>query len=370
MFKRWSHQTSMPRGARASASSLLLLTIALHVLGCQDRGGLGSTGSGASDGEETQAQDADSTQSSPTDSGASSSTAPTGSSMQDSTQGSSSSSQSSSEEPKDPDAGEGPILPMVTGTCPTFKEGVLKFQPAGISRARRVQVYAPEKTQENRGPIVFFWHGMGAHPTQSLRAMGKTLKDLQAAGGWLIAPYPDPRALPVPWYAFFSDKEDDHLLADEIVACAMSQKLIDPRRIHGLGMSAGSFQGGEMSFMRSNYVASSALYSGGFLEERDVPTRQGSNDPVATMLLFGGEMDRIAHVTYRRTSDKYLKQLKVPKDRAILCNHRRGHTMPSSAHPGVWKFFVDHPFRVHPASYADKLPEPIADYCKLVVDNP
>lgn len=347
------------------------MTVLMSV-GCQDRGGLSSSNPQGS-GTDTKAQDAQGTQSSTlssTPSNGGNSVTLTGSSMPDSTGVDSSSSSSSSQDPKDPDPGASPVLPMVTGTCPSFEEGVLKFQPAGIDRARRVQVYAPEQPQENSGPIVFFWHGMGAHPTQSLRSMGKTLKDLQARGGWLIAPYPDPRALPVPWYAFFSDKEDDHLLADEILACAISQKLIDPRRIHVLGMSAGSFQGGEMSFMRSSYVASSALYSGGFLEERDVPTRQGAQDPVATMLLFGGDIDRIAHVTYRRTSDKYIKQLKVPKDRAILCNHRRGHTMPSSAHAGVWKFFVDHPFRVHPPAYADKLPEPIADYCKLVVDNP
>lgn len=336
---------------------------------CQDRGGHFASEPRPTDAQ-PDVQDPQSTEASPTSSASPSATKTQSSMPKDSSDLGTSSEEPSGEPSDDPEFGPMPSLPLVTGTCPTFEEGVLKFQPAGINRARRVQVYAPANPQEDRGPIVFFWHGMGAHPTQSLRSMGKTLRDLQEQGGWLIAPYPDPRALPVPWYAFFSKKEDDHLLADEIVACAISQKLIDPRRIHVLGMSAGSFQGGEMSFLRSNYVASSALYSGGFLEERDVPVRKGATDPVATMLLFGGEIDRVAHVTYRRTSDKYIKQLKVPKDRAILCNHRRGHTMPSSAHPGVWQFFVDHPYQVHPASYADKLPEPIADYCKLVVDNP
>lgn len=346
-----------------------LLVAASLWAGCQDRGGLASAQEPKGPRPNPNALG---TQTQSTSQPSSSSSDP--SSTQDSTtqdiQSSSfSSSQDSGQQPQDPELGVPKDLPMVTGTCPKFEEGVLKFHPAGIKRARRVQVYAPDTPKEG-GPMVLFWHGMGAHPTQSLRSMGKTFSDLQAQGGWLIAPYPDPRALPVPWYAFFSDKQDDHLLADEIVACAISQKLIDPRRIHVLGMSAGSFQGGEMSFLRSSYVASSALYSGGFLEERKVPARQGAQDPVATMLLFGGNIDRVAHVTYRRTSDKYIKQLKVSKDRAILCNHRRGHTMPSSAHPGVWKFFVDHPYQVHPPSYANELPEPIADYCKLVVDNP
>lgn len=339
---------------------------ALLLGGCQDRGGHASLGP-----QEPRPNPTDqSTQSLESSSPTSSASTHPGSSTQETSTADSSASDSGSQGPQDPDPGKPMQLPMVTGTCPTFEQGVLKFHPAGIKRARRVQVYAPKNPQENAGPIVFFWHGMGAHPTQSLRSMGKTLAELRAQGGWLIAPYPDPRALPVPWYAFFSDKEDDHFLADEIVACAISQRLIDPRRIHVLGMSAGSFQGGEMSFLRSNYVASTALYSGGFLEERSVPARKGAQDPVATMLLFGGEIDRVAHVTYRRTSDKYIKQLKIPKDRAILCNHRRGHTMPASAHPGVWQFFVDHPYQVHPASYAEQLPESIPDYCELVVDNP
>lgn len=347
-----------------------LWIMASFTLGCQDRGG--PLGPKEEPRPNLETQGSTGTQSAGLSSSASTSSEATSTqstSPQDSSSTSSSNAETSSQSSGEPEPA-GPELPLVTGTCPKFEQGVLRFHPAGLKRSRRVQVYAPETPQENAGPIVFFWHGMGAHPTQSLRSMGKTLADLRAQGGWLIAPYPDPQALPVPWYAFFSDRQDDHLLADEIVACAISQKLIDPRRIHGLGMSAGSFQGGEMSFLRSKYVASTALYSGGFLMERKVPARQGEKDPVATMLLFGGDIDRVAHVTYRKTSDKYIKQLKVPKDRAILCNHRRGHTMPSSAHPAVWKFFVDHPFGARPVDYATALPQTFPDYCKLVVDNP
>lgn len=371
MFKD-KHSSTFP-GIRLSLRlGTWSLVAALSTSACQDRGGELSSESRPND--TSKAQTTQSLESATSTAQLSTSSAGTQSFAQKTSDPGSSGEESSEAPEPEPEPelepSPTPLLPMVTGTCPTFEEGVLKFQPAGVHRARRIQVYAPANPQQDRGPIVFFWHGMGAHPTQSLRSMGKTLRDLQEQGGWLIAPYPDPRALPVPWWAFFSTRKDDHLLADEVVACAISQKLIDPRRIHVLGMSAGAFQGGEMSFLRSNYVASTALYSGGFLEERDVPARQGDKDPVATMLLFGGEMDRVAHVTYRKTSDKYIKQLTVPKDRAILCNHRKGHTMPSSAHAGVWQFFVDHPYQVHPASYAQQLPEPIPDYCELVVENP
>lgn len=183
--------------------------------------------------------------------------------------------------------------------------------------------------------------------------------------GCLVSPYPDPFALPVPWFSFFNDRDDDHRLADEIVACAVKDKLIDPRRIHVLGMSAGAFQAGVMSFVRTDYVASVAMYSGGLLMERKVPKMQDPDHSFAAMLLYGGELDKIAHVKYKRTSRKFLDALDKSREFGVLCNHRRGHSMPSSAHASVWAFFQDHPYKVHPEPYKQGLPESFPEYCKI-----
>lgn len=280
-----------------------------------------------------------------------------------STSGSESETGTQTESPDDQPIPED--LPSVTGTCPNWNQDVLRFHPAGLKRSRRVMVWGPKDPSKKGGALVFFWHGMGAHPTQATRSLGKMVEKVTSEGGWLVAPYPDPTALPVPWFSFFDEeREDDYLLGDEIVACALKDNLINPRRIHVMGMSAGAFQAGNTSFLRSNYIASVAMYSGGFLMEQEIPKLKDPSNPFAAMLLYGGGIDQILHVRYQKTSKKYLDALHQGSQFGILCNHRRGHTMPSSAHASVWQFFVDHPYKVSPEPYKNGLPDSFPDYCQ------
>ena len=56
----------------------------------------------------------------------------------------------------------------------------------------------------------------------------------------------------------------DFELTDQLVACAVKNHNVDPRRIYTTGCSAGGLFATAMAAMRSNYVAAAAPNSGGF----------------------------------------------------------------------------------------------------------
>ena len=61
------------------------------------------------------------------------------------------------------------------------------------------------------------------------------------------------------WY--YSDFD----MADQILACANQQGLIDPQRIYSAGCSAGGIHTSTMAYARSGYLAASTPNSGGII---------------------------------------------------------------------------------------------------------
>ncbi|MBK8259914.1 MAG: hypothetical protein IPK80_01070 [Nannocystis sp.] len=140
------------------------------------------------------------------------------------------------------------------------------FSPKGIA-PRKVRLWIDPKASEAEGPVVFYWHGTGSAPTEALTGLGQAGIDaVTAAGGIVAAPHADPAAAPSPWWLVLTEKEDDLLLADEVLACAIQEVGIDVRRIHSMGLSAGGLHTSQMSVRRSSYVASVVPYSGGLLD--------------------------------------------------------------------------------------------------------
>ena len=259
--------------------------------------------------------------------------------------------------------GDLPAMPSPTGTCPTTLNGDVEFAPAGIP-PRSVRILISEEAGTLDGPVVFYWHGTGSSPDEATYGLSsETVQEILAQGGAVVAPYSDPGAGTFPWYLVTGSKEDDLILADEVLGCLHETVGMDRARIHSIGMSAGGLQTTQMSFRRSNYIASVATYSGGLIFTTDPPTPEPDNK-FAAMIFHGGPED-IVYISFQDASEAYLDAMLARDQFAFICDHGNGHTIPADARESVWDFFQTHTWNTVPSPYTDALPAGYPSYCAL-----
>ena len=265
----------------------------------------------------------------------------------------------------DGDAGDGdaPVLPTPTGVCPAVLAGEVEFAPAGIA-PRSVRILVSDQAAVKDGPVVFYWHGTGSSPDEATYGLSSATVDaILNEGGAVVAPYRDPAAGTFPWFLVTGSQEDDLILADEVLGCLHEALGMDARRIHSIGMSAGGLQTTQMSFRRSNYIASVVTYSGGLIFTEDPPTPDPENK-FAAMIFHGGPED-IVYISFQDASEAYLGELQARDQFGFICDHGNGHTIPADAREDVWTFFQAHPWNTVPSPYADGLPAAFPGYCAL-----
>jgi predicted esterase len=254
----------------------------------------------------------------------------------------------------------GPIIPKPTGRCPRFGNGRATFAPLGIA-PRRVQLYTGKR---GGGPLVLYWHGLGGKPEEALSGLSRrVIKQITDRGGVVAAPTHDALSAPYPWYLVSTQREDDLILTDEIVACAHKHKQIDPEHIHALGMSAGGLQATQLGPRRSNYIASIVAYSGGLVSADLTPPFQAVANKFPALLFHGGARDEYI-LNFQRTTRDYAALLRKKGHEPVVCNHKRGHVIPRGGGAAAYRFFLDHPFSVprFQPGLADKPP----DYCAMI----
>ena len=258
-----------------------------------------------------------------------------------------------------------PILPAPTGTCPTIANGDVTFSPAGIA-PRKVKI-AMDASKKG-GPLVLYWHATGSNPNEAGYALGATEQAITGAGGIVAAPYPDPAAGQFEWFIVNkagSTRQDDFIVADEIVGCLAQANLIDTAHIHSMGMSAGALQTTALSFVRSNWLASVATYSGGVPSGFSAPAMQDPANKFAALIFDGGSTDNVYNVDFQVASMAYKMMLDADGHYTALCDHNMGHSIPVDAAPSVAKFFADNGFGQWPSPYAASgLPSGFPSYCK------
>ncbi len=257
-----------------------------------------------------------------------------------------------------------PTLPTAAGVCPDMTEsGMVSVTPDGIA-TRQARIWVGEQAAASDGPLVFFWHGAGGSPNEASYALGDAVAEITGAGGIVIAPAHDPAAGTFPWFLTAGGmREDDLLVADELVACAQSSIGIDAHRIHVVGFSAGALHTTQMGFRRASYVASIVTYSGGLIMPR-APRTDAADARFAAMLLFGGERDEVV-INFATATRNLHTVLDSRGDFSFVCDHGMGHTVPSAAIPSAWRFLEDHPYGMHPAAYEEGLPEGFYGPCEL-----
>lgn len=255
-----------------------------------------------------------------------------------------------------------PVIPAPTGTCPTITNGDVMFAPAGIPPRMVNIAMNPAKTG---GPLILYWYATGSNPNEAGYALGATEQQILGAGGIVATPYADPTAGQFEWFIVnMSPKLDDFILADEIVGCLAQANLIDITHIHSMGMSAGALQTTAVSFLRSNWVASVATYSGGVPAGYSAPASQDPANKFAALIFDGGATDDVFNVDFQAASQAYKAMLDADGHYTALCDHNMGHSIPVDAAPSVARFFADNGFGQWPSPYQSSgLPSGFPSYC-------
>ena len=228
------------------------------------------------------------------------------------------------------------------------------------------------KASSPTGPIIIYWHATGTNAQEAGTALGSGINDIIGLGG-LVASADSTSMTGTNtgdgvWYTGDMD------WADFIIACAIQQLNIDTSHIHAAGYSAGALQTGYMWYVRSGYLASAIVYSGGagigggqLQDPSNAPPLIGAEGAP------GGSSCTISssNCDFLAGSTTAFEQAAKTAGAAMVidCNDGSSHvdiTRLSRLAPVAWQFFKDHPFgQGKPDPYAKGLPSGFPSYCKI-----
>jgi poly(3-hydroxybutyrate) depolymerase len=259
---------------------------------------------------------------------------------------------------------------MVSGTCPTFSAGAggtITVTAGGGSISANVWGGAAS-TSGSGGPLIIYWHGTASSPSAEIPISFDTAA-VAADGGLIVGFVAGTRTGATTgntgdavWYT------SDGAFADQVVACAIKNYHIDPRRIHTAGYSAGGLQTVWMWYARSGYLASVISYSGGDGIINKAPMQDASNAPAA-IAAHGAPGSDALGLDFAQCSVTWEGEVKTAGGFSIDCNDGGSHLeFFTKRAPGLkavaYQFFKDHPFGVKPEPYSS-LPSGFPTYCKI-----
>src|SRR6185295_14586157 len=156
--------------------------------------------------------------------------------------------------------------------------------------------------------------------------------------------------------------QPDYPVVDEITACAVRDRNIDPRRIFTMGCSAGGLFSVALAMERSSYIAAAAPNSGGSISAGLTPF-QNSHTP-ALMTVHGKAGSDVVVIDFATASANADTAFKARGGFVIDCDTGGGHCGGGGLAGDAWKFFQAHPFGVDPEPWT-MLPAGFSAQCKV-----
>jgi len=267
-----------------------------------------------------------------------------------------------------PDLGPQPSAPKeyTEGHCPAFAAGKNDFFSAG--RKRTAYVYLPE--QPKGAPVVFIFHGQGDSGSSIATYFGAS-NITKKYGAIVVSPAyccansgTDCCDMMSVWgYMPFSDHEPDLALFDDILSCLDEQFDIDNTRVYATGFSAGALWTTFLLLNRSDYLAATAIFSGGVGQVCDwvLPAYR-----TAALLAWGGEQDTYTgFIKFYEMMPALGDKLTEAGHFVAECDHGLGHTMPYGSPAWALEFLTAHKWSDGSSPFVHGLSDTFPDYCTI-----
>lgn len=262
-------------------------------------------------------------------------------------------------------SGEGPRIPAKPSQCPSIKTGNVTVL------GQSVQLWVGAKQAGKKGPVMFYWHGTGSNSGEATSMLGDARQAILNEGG-VIASFTTTTKKGTNtgnnvWYT------GDFEMADQLLACAIEQQDVDPRRVYTAGCSAGGLQASAMVYQRSSYLAAAAPNSGGIIQGLGfgaMPPLYGLENPKrvpAVIPTHGAAGKDVVGIDFSTTTAAFVKDIAAKGGFAVQCDHGGGHcASPPAVKTAQWQFLLAHPFGVAPEPYASGLPGSFPTFCKII----
>jgi hypothetical protein len=259
-----------------------------------------------------------------------------------------------------------PPFPLYSGgACPTLVYGPTSsaalntgFMSGGFERQFRLLV--PDRYDGSEDwPVMFAWHWLNASSNSFVRD-GELESAVDEMG--VIAVLPDKRLRPngdkayqFDWpFVEVSQAESELVFFDDLLACVSEQLRVDPKRIYGIGVSAGALWLTHLSTTdRVDHFAAVESRSGGLGDVAGLWRMgyQPQANKFPAMVLWGGSSDWLG-VNFHDASQRYRDALMGDGHFVLECVHDAGHAMPPISPPAgantkfwsLWRFMLDHPY--------------------------
>lgn len=254
-----------------------------------------------------------------------------------------------------------PKLPAPPADCPQIATGMISIL------GQQVRIWTGPK----KGPMVFYWHGTGSRAEEAVTGLGPGLNEIMTQGG-VVASFTTTTKMGQTtgngvWYS------GDFEMADQILACANAQGLIDPQHIYAAGCSAGGIQTSTMVFTRSSYLAAGLPNSGGIVfptqlqDASHVPYQMSAHGAREKDLVRSGQANAQIDIYFADITAKDNRDLVSKGGFAVNCDHGGEHcASPAPLRAAQWQFLKDHQFGTPKSPYADGLPASFPQYCQIV----
>jgi predicted esterase len=221
-----------------------------------------------------------------------------------------------------------------------------------------IVLQAGAKAAGPTAPMVFYWHGTGSNASEYTIA-APVPATVVAEGGVLISFQSTTGGDILSGTYIFGASDFD--LTDQLVACAVRDHNVDPRRIFTTGCSAGGLFAAAMATLRSKYIAAAATNSGGWASSLQF---QNGWTP-ALMTMHGEPGVDVVGVDFAVTSRTADMAFKNRGGFVINCDHGGMHCGGRALYPEVWQFFQTHPYGTMPSPWASALPTGFNSACQI-----
>jgi predicted esterase len=247
-----------------------------------------------------------------------------------------------------------PVIPKLTGNCPDWTNGTITYM--GLSG---IQIAAGARPANATAPMLVYWHGTGS-TSNEYTSMAAPVADGILAGGGVIVSFQGTTGGDL--YSGTSIfGQGDLKIVDQLVACAVRDHNVDPRRIYTMGCSAGALFSTAMAALRSSYIAAAAPNSGGI-----VMAPPFDSDHVPPLMTVHGAMGTdVVIVDFAAASGSADKLFKQKGGFVVDCNTGGGHCSGAALAGDVWTFFQAHTYGVGPEPWKTGLPPGFSNQCQI-----